>query len=83
MANIFDRFNQGFGNFLNPNPPPTNPYIDSLMLDDSLKALIQQQQEAQRQNMGNMFRTGLGTALLEMGAPRTTPGLDLLGDLTS
>ena len=77
MANIFDRFNQGFGSFLTPNPPPTNSYIDSLMLDDSLKALIQQQQEAQRQNMGNMFRTGLGTALLEMGAPRTTPGLDL------
>lgn len=77
MANIFDRFNQGFGSFLTPNPPPTNPYIDNLMLDDSLKALIKQQQDAQRQNMGSMFRTGLGTALLEMGAPRRTPGLDL------
>lgn len=77
MANYFDRFNQGFGSFLTPNPPPTNSYMDSLMLDDSLKALIQQQQEAQRQNMGSMFRTGLGTALLEMGAPRRTPGLDL------
>ena len=77
MANIFDRFNQGFGNFLNPNPQPANPYMDSLMLDDALKELIRQQQETQRQNMGNMFRTGLGTALLEMGAPRTTPGLDL------
>lgn len=77
MANIFDRFNQGFGSFLTPNPPPANPYVDSLMLDDSLKALIKQQQDAQRQNMGSMFRTGLGTALLEMGAPRTTPGLDL------